>query len=198
MSDRPRLRTHRLEMLPFDTADFEVFVDELVMDPAVMHYWWAYRDLLGREQRRERALEDFLTEWERAESSGYVVWVMRLHSPLIGLASPMVGWCGVLHADPSLEEHGPQVEYMLARAFQRQGLATEAVAATVADAFERYGEWQLHAVVDEPNAPSRRLLERLGFADQGQVSVYGSDEMVLYTIGAMQAPELRHRWLHER
>ena len=51
----------------------------------------------------------------------------------------------------------------------------------LADAYARYGLAAVHAVVDAPNGASRRILEKLGFADRGQVRVYGSDEMILYT-----------------
>ncbi|MEO8002723.1 MAG: GNAT family N-acetyltransferase, partial [Arenimonas sp.] len=69
----------------------------------------------------------------------------------------------------------------LARPWQGSGLATEACKVAVADAWNRYNLSQLHAVVDAPNLPSRRVLERLGFQLNGAIEVYGSTEMVLYT-----------------
>ena len=69
---------------------------------------------------------------------------------------------------------------MLAQPWQGFGLATEAAAAVLADAWTRYGLTKIHAVVDAPNLPSRRVLERLGLQLVGPVEVYGSSDMVLY------------------
>ena len=66
----------------------------------------------------------------------------------------------------------------------RLGLATEAGAGVLADAWLRYQLLRLHAVVDSPNLASRRVLERLGFQLQGPVEVYGNSDMMLYTISA--------------
>ena len=93
----------------------------------------------------------------------------------------LLGWAGVV--TPALSEPtlGPELAYMLATALHGRGMATEAAGVVLADAYTRYGLATLHAVVDAPNGASRRVLEKLGFADGGRVQVYGSDEMILYT-----------------
>ena len=70
---------------------------------------------------------------------------------------------------------------MLAAALHGRGLATEAAGAVLADAYPRYRLAAVQAVVDAPNRASRRVLDKLGFADRGRVQVYGSDEMTLYS-----------------
>jgi RimJ/RimL family protein N-acetyltransferase len=56
--------------------------------------------------------------------------------------------------------------YGLAAPYRRQGLGTEAVAVLCAWAEQQPGVQRLVAEVHVDNAPSRRLLRRLGFAEQ--------------------------------
>ena len=56
----------------------------------------------------------------------------------------------------------------LAPAVWRQGLATEALAAIAAYAFDERGLPRLVAVVDAPNAASHRLMLRAGFHMTGE------------------------------
>lgn len=55
-----------------------------------------------------------------------------------------------------------EIGYTLARSFQRQGYATEAVGAFLGHAFHAFNLHRVTAVVDVENRPSIRLLERLG------------------------------------
>lgn len=79
---------------------------------------------------------------------------------------------------------------MLGREWHGQGIVTEAARAVVLDAFPRYGLITLHAVMDAPNWASRRVAEKLGFAYQGPVHVYDSDDMVLYVLDRAAAARL--------
>jgi RimJ/RimL family protein N-acetyltransferase len=70
---------------------------------------------------------------------------------------------------------------MLAKTWHGMGLATEATQSVLDDAWGRYDIERLHAVVDTPNLPSRRVLERVGLYEKGPVEVYGSRDMLLFT-----------------
>jgi RimJ/RimL family protein N-acetyltransferase len=59
-----------------------------------------------------------------------------------------------------------RIGYSLATASQHRGYATEAVGAVVAGLFAE-GLHRVHASLDARNAPSARLLERLGFRHEG-------------------------------
>lgn len=63
----------------------------------------------------------------------------------------------------SVEHETLEVGYVFATAQQGRGYATEAVRALVDLAFSTLGARRLVARVDARNAPSRALLERLGF-----------------------------------
>ncbi len=73
----------------------------------------------------------------------------------------LVGDCGLhVHgSDPTRAEIG----YTLAPAHHGLGLATEAVGALVGYAFRTLGVDRIQATADERNAPSIRVVERLGF-----------------------------------
>lgn len=60
-----------------------------------------------------------------------------------------------------------EIGFALSRAHQGRGLMTNAVGALVGLAFDELGLHRLEAEVDPRNAPSIRLLERLGFVREG-------------------------------
>jgi RimJ/RimL family protein N-acetyltransferase len=77
----------------------------------------------------------------------------------------LVGDVGV-----NLHENRMQAElgFTLASQRQRQGYATEAVRAVMRDLFERRGLRRLSAECDARNLDSVRLLERVGFQNEGR------------------------------
>lgn len=162
---RVELVTLRLRLTPFTREDFDEFFEACVLDPAVIHYWWAYgQPGLTAEDKRRMAVEDFVEPAEQGlREHGLVVWTARLRDATLGREGDFVGMVGVVPPEvPSLGSE-PDLGYLLARRYQRLGLATEACRAVVADAFERYGLERLAALVDEPNVASSRVLEKIGF-----------------------------------
>jgi len=81
-----------------------------------------------------------------------------------GLAIGDVGFHGPPDADGEVE-----VGYALVPAARGSGLATEATGLLVTWACEQPGVRRVSARVSPANAPSRRVLERLGFARDGEV-----------------------------
>lgn len=176
------LSTPRLELRPFGVEHFEAFYASCICDTGVMGFFHSYRAAESDADRRARSHRDFVGHFQQGESShGYICWALFAAAPLHANAGEFAGWCGIL--SPALDHStwGPEIAYMVARPFQGLGLATEAGTAVLADAWSRYGLSRIHAVVDAPNLPSRRVLERLGMQLHGQVEVYGSKDMLLYT-----------------
>ena len=191
---RPRpapIESARLQLRPFTAADFDAFFAGLVQDPEVMRFYHAYRTLADLAQRRQKARHDFLEHFEEGwERAGLVCWALYPKSRALAAPEDFVGWCGALIPNVPDPGFGPEIAYMLARRFHGQGLATEALATVVSDVFERHGVARVHAIMDTPNAASRRVAERVGFVFRGQLDAYGSSEMVYYTLerGALSAP----------
>ena len=193
MTNAQRLETSRLLLRPISADDFAAFYERLVCDPVVMAFYHAYTRPMADAERRARAQRDFFDHFaDGAARFGYICWAITAKptaAASVGTPSgageegEILGWAAIV--TPSLEDAalGPELAYMIASPFHGQGLTTEAAGAVVADAFPRYGLAALHAVVDTPNTASRRVAEKLGFTYQGPVSVYGSKDMVLYTLG---------------
>ncbi len=79
----------------------------------------------------------------------------------------VIGYCGLVwHGNGSPDE--PELAFELFRAAHGRGYATEAGRAVVAWAAEA-GYPRLWATVRDWNAASRRVLEKLGFRETGQV-----------------------------
>lgn len=77
----------------------------------------------------------------------------------------VIGYCGLIAGRSSAEE--PEIAYELLRRAHGRGYATEAALAVV-DAATTAGLLRLWATVRVWNAPSFRVLEKLGFHDSGR------------------------------
>ena len=85
-----------------------------------------------------------------------------------------------------------ELGYRLARESWGKGLATEAASALADYAFGRLGLPRLVAVVYPENRASRRVLEKLGFAADGQCEYKGARlDRYLLGVGAWRASRLR-------
>jgi ribosomal-protein-alanine N-acetyltransferase len=86
-----------------------------------------------------------------------------------------IGLCGLLKRDilPDVD-----VGYALLPEFWGQGYAFEAAAATVEQAWRRFGLSRLIGVVSEGNTASIRLLEKLGMRPEGMVSMKAGEPEV--------------------
>lgn len=88
-----------------------------------------------------------------------------------------IGYCGLTVGRASVEE--PEIAYELFRRVHGQDYATEAAAAVI-DAAIATGRQRLWATVRSWNAPSFRVLEKLGF-ERDHVSTDDRGELVWLT-----------------
>lgn len=105
---------------------------------------------------RARALIDRMQSLEPGLPGQWFLFGVELTEPRI-----LIGDCAlkVDHKEPREAEIG----YTLDPAYQGKGLAQEAVSAVLDYAFDAFDLHRVIAHVDIENAPSIRLLERLGF-----------------------------------
>lgn len=92
-------------------------------------------------------------------------------------AGDFIGYCGLTVGRASVDE--PEIAYELFRRVHGQGYATEAASA-VLDAAAATGRKRLWATVRPWNAPSFRVLEKLGF-ERDHVSTEDGVELVWLT-----------------
>lgn len=189
----PVVRTPRLVLRPLTLDDFEPFYQRFVADPSVIRFYHAYRQPMTDAARRARARRDFFDHFARGLTDhGYITWALTPGPALNAQAGTLIGWAGILTPALDAGEWGPELAYMLASDWQGMGLATEAAAAVVRDAWLRYALPRLHAVVDAPNAASIRVLQKLGFTRHGRVEVYGSPDMLVFTRTPPTLGEIGH------
>jgi len=157
------LRTARLRLRPYRTADFETLFTQLVLDPVVIRFWHDYADpALTRDDLREMAERDLGSWIAEGMTAGYPTWMLEAADPVLGPPGDFVGAAGVF---PPENEWGPEPEVgcLLASRHHGRGLATEALTAVIADATERLRIPVVVAIIDEPNSASIRLVDKCGF-----------------------------------
>jgi [ribosomal protein S5]-alanine N-acetyltransferase len=148
----PTLTTERLRLRPFADADAEPLF-ALQSDAYVLRYWdsppWTERARAEQFIARSRAMAE--------EGSGARMVIER--------DSTFVGWCTLNSWNP--EFRSASLGYCLARAGWGQGIATEAAGALLGWAFDTLDLNRVQAEADTRNAPSARVLEKLGFTLEG-------------------------------
>jgi [ribosomal protein S5]-alanine N-acetyltransferase len=146
---RPML-SERLRYAPLEAAHLEAF-HGLVEDDHVRRYL-----LDGQKFPREWTSARIADSRALFQRRGVGLWLAHERS-----SGELVGFCGFLEfADQHPE---PQLIYALLERFVGRGYATEMARAAIAEARLHPGFVQIIAGVDEVNARSLRLLEKLGF-----------------------------------
>ncbi|MDI1448009.1 GNAT family protein [Polyangium sp. 6x1] len=85
-------------------------------------------------------------------------WIVQWQDECVGIVSIL---------RPSFRLGHAELSYHVAQAHHRRGIAPQAVAALIDRVFEQTDLARLHAYISEPNRPSRRVAEKLGFVHEG-------------------------------
>ena len=140
----------RLRYRPVTLADLDSF-HGLVQDPYVRRYLMD-GNLYPREWSEARVLESA----ELFERRGVGIWMVADLT-----TNELIGFCGFLEI-PRIHPE-PQVVYAMFEHFSGKGYATEMARTSIAHARHQSGFTEIVASVDEINAASLRILEKLGF-----------------------------------
>ena len=149
----PTLETPRLvlrELQPDDAAA----VFEFYSDLEVVRYY----DSPLAELRQAR--EEIAHHRRRFEDSQAIRWGIVVKGE-----GRVAGTCGYLARDTACRH--ARLSYVLARRHWNKGLMTEVLSAVVRFGFERYGLHRIEAQVAVPNRASLRVLQKLGFREEG-------------------------------
>ena len=148
------LTTARLELRPFTHGDaaplFRIFADE-----EVVRFWSgaAWTDMA----QAEKMVDDALAAYRDGSLSRYAI-VLRDTDELIGICNLR----GFFEQNRRCE-----LGYALGSAWWGRGYALEALEALLGHAFSRLDMNRIEADIDPRNDASARLLERLGFRQEG-------------------------------
>ncbi len=161
-------RTSRLT-LRWLTADDAAFVLALVNDPDWLRY-------IG--DRGIHNLEDALAYIDNGPRAMYQRLGFGLFAVTLNRGGQPIGMCGLIQRDTL---PGVDIGYALLPQYRGQGHALEAAQACVTLAREQFGLRRLLAIASPDNAPSARLLGKLGLHfEQLLELVPGSDPVALF------------------
>ena len=149
-----KLKTERLILRPFTTDDSDAAFAILEGHPDV----WKFDPGYQRTWEQRAKLIQKYADWNDPDGCGTLAIIHKQTEQLLGYVGLQLY---VLPREPLAT---PEVElyYKLGRAFWGQGYATEACQAMVYFAFETMRLQRIVTVTPEGNAPSIRLLQRLG------------------------------------
>ena len=149
----PRLETKRLVLRELRLTDTEALF-EIFSDEAVMRYY--DRPALTRLEEARQIIERNRLRFERGEG---IRWGITLKGEDHVVGSCMFSW----HPHHRYAEIG----YELARAYWNQGIITEALRAILSFGFETRNLHRVEAEVLLGNVASMRVLQKLGFQEEG-------------------------------
>ncbi|MEU3693988.1 GNAT family N-acetyltransferase [Streptomyces narbonensis] len=163
-------------MTTYETMSFHLETERLILRP------WAESDAVEfTALLSERDKGTFTVERTRTgiaellaatEESGIALLPIQRREE-----GDFIGYCGLIIGRATLEE--PEIAYELFRHAHGRGYATEAAAAVV-EAAAATGRKRLWSTVGTWNAPSLRVLEKLGF-ERDHLSMEENGEVVWLT-----------------
>jgi RimJ/RimL family protein N-acetyltransferase len=170
------VQSERLRYSALTTDSVDDF-HALVQDEHVRRYLLD-GNVFPREWSEERARESESLFARR----GVGLWLCREHE-----SGALLGFCGFMELGVVGTE--PELVYALFERFGGKGYATEMARASLIEAQTRSGFEQVLASVDEINAPSLRILEKVGFERfDTRPGSFGSILLLRRTRAAPRAP----------
>jgi RimJ/RimL family protein N-acetyltransferase len=166
------LETERLLLRHLEPADLDDLY-ALYRDPEMRRYF--PDGTLTLEETREE-LEWFLNGHPRRPELGLWATVDKASGRFLGR-------CGLLMWQIDGREE-VEVAYLIDKRYWGQGLATEAAAAIRDHAFETLGLSRLVCLIDQDNAASIRVAEKIGMAFEKE----GRDELGPFWLYAIERP----------
>lgn len=171
----PTFVTERLVLRPFTDDD----VDELAGVFDDLEAMWDVIAIPGMPTDPKaiaaRRIADSTAGWDNYDAG---FWAVVIRADVLGPAGRIIGYCGFVNPEKGKveldEDVALEVGWGMHPAYQRRGLATEAMTPVLDYAFNRRGCARLVAITDPRNLASRALTERLGFAFESEIRAYGT------------------------
>jgi ribosomal-protein-alanine N-acetyltransferase len=160
----PRLETPRLVLRRPALVDWRAWASLREASRDFLVPWepsWPEDALsLGAYRRRQRQLA---AEWR--SDQGYGFFLFQKHD------DALIGGINLSHLRRGVAQCA-SVGYWMGEAYAHQGAMSEAMGALLPYAFDRLGLHRLEAACLPHNKPSRRLLAKLGFREEGYAPRY--------------------------
>lgn len=161
------LETERLILREMSLSDLD-FVAEMLAHPEVMHFY-------PKCYSRAEAAQWVERQMDRYRRDGHGLWLAldrasRKPVGQIGLTLQQVDGVAT-----------PEVGYLVHRPYWRQGLASEAAAATRDHAFQRLGLERVISLIRPENLPSQGVARRIGMRPEGR-ALHADLEHVVFAV----------------
>lgn len=154
----PTLSTDRLRLRQVRPGDTSAFFATFG-DAETMRYYG--RDPMRTLDEAEELVAGMAARYAARQS---IRWCLTRAGDRLS-DDTVIGSCGFHSFDAGF--HRAEIGYELNRAYWRQGLMTEAVAAVLTYGFTEMALHRIEAMIDIENEASKRLLEKLGFRYEG-------------------------------
>lgn len=155
----PTLETERLTLRPFREEDVRALF-ELTQDADVVRYVNDGR--MPTLFESWRLVATWIGHWAMR---GYGQWAIEERS-----SGRFIGRAGIINP---ADWPGPEVGYLLGRAYWGHGYATEAARAAMDWGFEQFRFPDLLSLIDPDNAASIAVATRLGETPRGETDLWG-------------------------
>jgi len=144
------IATPRLILRPWRASDLPLFAEQNA-DPVVMRS-------LGGVLTREESDAYVVRAEQHLATNGFCTWAVEAPG-----VAPFIGAVGLARVEfPAPFTPAVEIAWRLNRRYWGQGYATEAACAAIEDGFARIGLTEIVSFTTCDNAPSRRVMERLG------------------------------------
>jgi len=162
--DIPTLETERLSLRAFREEDVIAFF-ELSQDLDVVRYVGERK--LPTRQEVWRAIAAWIGHWALR---GYGQWAIEERE-----SGQLIGRAGIINP---ADWPGPEVGYLLGRAWWGRGYATEAARAAMDWGFEQIGFAALLSLIDPDNHASIAVATRLGESLRSETDIFGNRVLI--------------------
>jgi RimJ/RimL family protein N-acetyltransferase len=160
----PTLETERLSLRPFREDDVSALFG-LLQEPDVFRFVGDRR--APTLQETWRAVAGWIGHWAMR---GYGQWAVEERG-----SGRFVGRAGIINP---AEWPGPEVGYLLGRAWWGRGYATEAASAAMDWGFQQIGFDDLISLIDPDNKASVAVATRLGEKLRGETDLLGNQVLI--------------------
>jgi RimJ/RimL family protein N-acetyltransferase len=109
--------------------------------------------------------------YEMEQARTFLSWIARQESPTvwaIDVGGEAIGGIGI-EMNTDVERVSAEIGYWIGEAFWGRGIATAALVAVTADAFQRFEITRLYALPFADHAASVRVLEKAGYVREGHL-----------------------------
>jgi RimJ/RimL family protein N-acetyltransferase len=168
--EAPVLETPRLRLRGFRASDLDAQAAAMA-DPAMVVH------LGGSPFSREDTWRKILASPGLWALLGYGYWVVERRED--GAYLGQIGFADFKRDMAPNIEGLPEMGWIMGKAAQGQGLATEAVLSALAWADEALGKREIVAIIGHQNAPSIRVAEKGGFSLREE-AVYKGEPILLF------------------